>query len=34
MDMHNYKSRIDFTLFECLKNQYCASTGVAPGGGV
>jgi len=31
-DMHNYKSRIDFTLFWVLKNQYYASTGVAPGG--
>jgi len=25
---------IDFTLFWVLKNQYYASTGVAPGGGV
>jgi len=25
---------IDFTLFWVLKNQYCASTGVAPGGRV
>jgi len=25
---------IDFTLLWVLKNQYCASTGVAPGGGV
>ena len=31
-DMHNYKSRIDFTLFWVLKTQYYASTGVAPGG--
>jgi len=25
---------IDFTLLWVLKNQYCASTGVAPSGGV
>ena len=25
---------IDFTLFQVIKNQYCASTGVAPDGGV
>jgi len=34
VDMHNYKSMIDFTLFWVLKNQYYASTGVAPSGGV
>ena len=34
VDMNSYKSKIDFTLLWVLKNQYCASTGVAPGGGV
>jgi len=32
VEMYNYKSRIDFTLFWVLK--YCASTGVAPSDGV
>jgi len=34
VDMQNYKSKIDVTLFWVLKNQYCTSTGVVPGGGV
>jgi len=34
VDMHNYKSVIDFTLLWVLKNQYCTSTGVAFDGGV
>ena len=34
VDMHNSKSRIAFTVFWVLKNQYSASTGVALGNGV
>jgi len=34
VDMHNYKSMIDFTLFWVLKNQYYASTGVVLGSGL